>query len=188
MDGKYVSDEAYKKGQTYIKKLRTILLIVGAVLFVGGITMIVFGLVNKDDFMPQMGLLVPGIFMTFFSIPLFVISITLTITMHRRELMAFNASATLPVAGEVVEKTVDFADKNAEKIGGAIGKTLGPTIREIKGNATEKTVVCPKCQYKNDSTDKFCGGCGEKLEQKKHCTNCGAELTGNFCTNCGTKA
>jgi hypothetical protein len=49
-------------------------------------------------------------------------------------------------------------------------------------------VECPKCNTKNKSGARFCGGCGERLpgsEQK--CNNCGATVAADksFCANCG---
>lgn len=195
MEEKYVSDEAYKKGQKVIKKIRTALLIIGLILLVGGITFIVLGATSTDSdgFGPNFAFLAPGLFMTVFSFPMLLYSLFATIAAHQREILAYQASATLPVAGEVGGKVIDFADKNSGKVGNALGNVFGGVVREVKkgwtGDKAEKTIVCPKCQYKNDPTDKFCGGCGEKLEQKRHCTNCGAELKAadNFCSACGTK-
>ena len=191
MDGKYVSDETYKKGQKTIKKIRTILLIVGLLLLAGGVTLIVLGIVNTDSYgAPTFGFIAPGAFMVFFGVVGLIYTIILTLVGHQREIISYQASATMPVAGEIGEKVIDFADRNSEKVGNTIGNVVGGVKKGWRdGAATEKNVVCPKCQYKNDPTDKFCGGCGEKLEQKKHCTNCGAELkeTDKFCAACGTK-
>lgn len=192
MDGKYVSDDAYKKGQKFFKKIRTILLIVAAVFLVCGIVMIVFGSLNGDGVMPNMGLLMPGIFLSFLALPLFFVSITLTVTMHKRELLAYNVSATIPVAGEAAQKGINFAEKNSDKLANVAGKIIGGAAKGVRQGLheeNEKQVVCPKCQYKNDRTDKFCGGCGEKLELKKYCAKCGEEVKAKnkFCASCGTK-
>jgi len=191
MDGKYVSDETYKKGQKTIKKIRTILLIVGLLLLAGGATLIVLGIINKDSYgHSSPAFIIPGAFIAFFGIACLIHTIFLTLVAHQREIVSYQASATMPVAGEIGEKVIDFADRNSEKVGNTIGNVVGGVKKGWRdGAATEKNVVCPKCQYKNDPTDKFCGGCGEKLEQKKHCTNCGAELkeTDKFCAACGTK-
>ena len=60
-----------------------------------------------------------------------------------------------------------------------------------KTNSETKTgVTCQNCGA--NVTGKFCGECGTKIETQgpKHCTNCGAELGANdkFCGECGTKA
>ena len=174
MEEKLVSDEAYKKGQKLIKKIRMILLIVGLVLLVGGATLMIIGSTETNGYVSS-EFVIPGSIMVFFAVVALLNALGMTFVAHHREILAYQASATLPVAGEVGEKVIDFADKNSTKVGNAVGKTIGGVVREVKkglnGGKAEKYVVCPKCQYKDDSTDKFCGGCGEKLEQKKHCTN-----------------
>ena len=44
---------------------------------------------------------------------------------------------------------------------------------------------CPKCQFENPATQKFCGECGSKLE--KICPNCGSTnpFQYKFCGECG---
>jgi len=47
---------------------------------------------------------------------------------------------------------------------------------------------CTNCGA--EVTGKFCGECGTKAPEeitKKFCTNCGTEVTGKFCSECGTK-
>jgi hypothetical protein len=46
---------------------------------------------------------------------------------------------------------------------------------------------CPKCQFENPDTQKFCGECGAKLE--KVCPNCGESNPPQhkFCGECGHK-
>src|SRR4030042_4422544 len=44
---------------------------------------------------------------------------------------------------------------------------------------------CPKCQFENPCSAKFCSECGNKLEI--HCPKCGKvnPLSGKFCNECG---
>lgn len=55
-------------------------------------------------------------------------------------------------------------------------------------NSTEQPpgVTCSKCG--NEVSGKFCTNCGTAVElsQNKKCPKCGVEVTGNFCSNCGT--
>ena len=46
---------------------------------------------------------------------------------------------------------------------------------------------CPKCQFENSASVKFCGDCGTKLE--KSCPSCNAPNfpTFKFCGDCGHK-
>lgn len=64
-----------------------------------------------------------------------------------------------------------------------------PQVQEQETKSTPTCVTCPNCGA--NVTGKFCGECGTKIEVQgpKHCTNCGAELGTNdkFCGECGTK-
>ena len=58
-----------------------------------------------------------------------------------------------------------------------------------KSTASEKnTLKCPKCGSEVIEGSKFCGNCGEKIEQYI-CKNCGEKLApgSKFCGNCGTR-
>lgn len=52
---------------------------------------------------------------------------------------------------------------------------------------------CPNCGTINDTTKKFCSGCGTNIEivipQEKTCSACGAKITDGlkFCGECGNK-
>ena len=50
-------------------------------------------------------------------------------------------------------------------------------------------IICPHCGNKNQNGAKFCCGCGQVLNTKKFCVNCGTQIDGNakFCVNCGNK-
>jgi len=59
---------------------------------------------------------------------------------------------------------------------------------------SELNFPCPNCGTINDTTKKFCSGCGTKIEivipQEKVCSACGAKITDGlkFCGECGNKA
>ncbi|MFC1845897.1 zinc ribbon domain-containing protein [Chloroflexota bacterium] len=50
----------------------------------------------------------------------------------------------------------------------------------------EQKVQCPKCDFQNNASFKFCAYCGEKLAVAS-CPNCGIAInsTFRFCPNCG---
>lgn len=194
-EGKFVNEQNYKNGQKFIKKIRLALIIVGLVLIAGGATLLVFGIQKQnsvgmgdpgwfDTSSSGMGLCFGGGVMLMLGLACFLYALIATIYAHKREIMAYEASATLPVAGEVVGKAAPV-----------VGKAVGDVVKEVRkgwkegGESSSKDVVCKKCGYKNDKTDKFCGGCGEKLEQNKYCPSCGAKVkkTDKFCSECGSK-
>ncbi len=194
-EGKFVNEQNYKKGQDFIRKIRKILIIVGLVLIAGGATLLTFGIIKQnsvsmgesgwfDTSSAGMGMCFGGGVMLMFGLACFIYALVATIYAHKREIMAYEASATMPVAGEVIEK-------GAPIVGGAIGGVVKEVRKGWKegGESSSKEIVCKKCGYKNDKTDKFCGGCGEKLEQKSYCPSCGAQVkkTDKFCSECGSK-
>lgn len=63
------------------------------------------------------------------------------------------------------------------------------TVAPITGT----NITCLKCGTVNDSSKKFCSGCGTKIEiivpQEKICSVCGAKISEGlkFCNECGNK-
>lgn len=50
-------------------------------------------------------------------------------------------------------------------------------------------IICPNCNYKNNSDAKFCNSCGSKLSTTSICNNCGIEneSAARFCKKCGNQ-
>jgi hypothetical protein len=50
-------------------------------------------------------------------------------------------------------------------------------------------ITCPKCGTSNPAGTKFCGNCGTPLQATTKCPKCGSEVQAGvkFCPNCGTK-
>lgn len=81
-------------------------------------------------------------------------------------------------------------------LGNVIGGAFQSISSEIKTSKSESYKICPKCQKKFDSEQRFCGNCGYDTESKEEaktkkivCSVCGKELVGNvkFCPQCGDK-
>lgn len=81
-------------------------------------------------------------------------------------------------------------------LGDVIGGAFQSISSEIKTSRSESYKICPKCQEKIDSVQRFCGNCGYDTESKEEektkkivCSVCGKELVGNvkFCPQCGDK-
>lgn len=83
------------------------------------------------------------------------------------------------------EDIVPYFESVLEQINGKMD--IGSSIdnNESSGDSLE----CQNCGALNDKNNKFCVGCGSKLEQVKHCPNCNKTYEGDvkFCSNCGTK-
>ncbi|MFA9558133.1 zinc ribbon domain-containing protein [Evansella sp. AB-rgal1] len=72
-------------------------------------------------------------------------------------------------------------------------------VNELNAKENENGgVICTSCEAVNGPDDKFCGGCGAKLEKveelvevaKKDCRECEETIpsSANFCPCCGSKA
>ena len=90
------------------------------------------------------------------------------------------------------------SDKGLNYMQGAPVQNPEPVVEEVKEESKTEEVVtsnisngttCPNCGAQ--VTGKFCGECGTKIEVQgpKFCTNCGKEVGADakFCGECGTK-
>jgi len=199
LNGNYVNEQSHKKGKKVCKTIGIVSLSLMIVMIVVGIILIVssskYGNLNMgdagwfDDETKHDGLMFGGIACISFGFVLFGgLSVSMFVTAHQRDLLAFQASTVLPVAGEVVEQS-------APVVGNALGtivKSVKDAIVEPKTVANEKPVtkkVCAECGMENTARSKYCKNCGKELAQKRYCKNCGDEITTgeNFCEKCGTK-
>lgn len=199
LNGKYINEENHQKVKSKLKKIGIILMIVGACLTVAGLVMLIigfssFGESSLDD--PQGMFTSANSSMIFFIVGGFgiVIGIALlgyggyaTFFAHAREIASYGASSIAPVVGDTVNY---MADNVAPSINNAVGGMAEAITSGItKGKSGSKKIKCSKCRTENNSTNKFCANCGEKLAKDKHCLNCNAKIEEGtkFCPNCGTK-
>jgi len=60
-----------------------------------------------------------------------------------------------------------------------------PVQPAVEPKPVQSSNVCSNCGV--EVSGKFCSNCGTPVQTKKFCTNCGSEASGKFCSNCGTK-
>lgn len=179
-DYKFVNDETHQKGKKLFKTLAFIFLSVAVVAIICAIPLIVKGVqlgnvtnenpnyfeLNKKGAELLMGGFVlmgmGGLFFGGLSLMMFIMA-------HQRELVAYQASSTIPVVGEGVSQ---------------MAQPVGEVVEKAK---IAKKRVCEKCGAENSANAKFCKGCGEALV--KTCPKCGkvVEKDSSFCAECGSK-
>ncbi len=173
-----VSEEAYQKGKSTLKKIRIIFFCIGTPLLIAGIVLLCVD-AFRFTFMGA-SFLSFGFVIDMWGVMTFMLS-------HRREVVAYNASTVLPVANEVVTKSAPIIQKASE----AVGKGLKNAVAATKTDATDLGIgiVCSRCGTKNNKENNYCKNCGEKLNKTRSCSVCGMILGDdeNFCPNCGTQ-
>lgn len=75
--------------------------------------------------------------------------------------------------------------------------TISKKITELNLTSSGGKLICNKCETENELGDKFCGGCGNSLEEQKtkevqdeiECKKCEESVPANvnFCPCCGSK-
>lgn len=73
-------------------------------------------------------------------------------------------------------------------LGGPMGRAMAQVGSELD-TGRQPEVPCPQCRHTNDSSNKFCSGCGEALTPDQiECPQCSAQnaLSTRFCTQCGS--
>lgn len=204
LNGTVVNEQAHKKGKKFFIKLGIILDVLAVVLLIVGTVLLVVANKSSVDMGDEnwfnsqasaSGKMFGGIALIMGAVVLFVISICMYVTAHKREILAYGASTVLPVADDVVKHV---ADNTAPNIGKAISGITRPvvdsiadpiaeSIAKVKGTSTRSR--CPKCGKVVVKDAKFCKHCGEDLKAEKFCPECGTKLEtdATFCSNCGQK-
>lgn len=126
-----------------------ILKIIAPIMLLIGITLIVLG-VTTGDFGPNVKMFIPGILLTAFSIPCFIIGFIPEIS--RAEIKMIKH-----LQQENKEDLTDIANTRAEIKSEAISNVASSVKKGFKD-----TKFCKHCGKKIDSDAKFCSECGEK--------------------------
>lgn len=204
LNGTVVNEHAHQKGKKFFVKLGIILDVLAGILLIAGILLLVVAnnstvdMGDENWFNSQTsasGMRIGGMALIMGAVVLFIISIYMYVTAHKREILAYGASTVLPVADDVVKRV---ADNTAPNIGKAISGIARPvvdsiadpiaeSIAKVKGTSTRSR--CPKCGKVVAKDAKFCKHCGEDLKAEKYCQECGTKLEtdATFCSNCGQK-
>ncbi len=138
-------------------KIFTVLKIVAPIAAIVGITLIILSTAVFPEmrggiaFGPRPALLVPGLFTTFFSIPMFAIGFYPEI--HKTSIK------TEKYLQETNKKDLTaIADNSADISSHAITKTT----RAVKEGFRDKTIFCKHCGSTIDADSKFCKKCGKE--------------------------
>ena len=86
-----------------------------------------------------------------------------------------------------MQPQADAADKAQTPVQPPVEAPANTEAKKEENSQEKSTWKCSKCGAEN--TGKFCMECGTKKEEAKFCTNCGNKLepASKFCPECGTK-
>ncbi len=192
-----ISEENYQKWKNTIKKIRVVLWSIGGVLALIGIILMIVSAATKTPAMgsngwfesesSKNGLLFGGIACLIFGIFLSIAGAMTFLISHRRELLAFQANAVLPVADEMVDKGAPIIEKASKTVGKGLGNVVGGVKQGWTGESN--SIECPECKTENSKKHKFCKNCGKPLSATDLCAKCGSKIESGskFCPNCGEK-
>ncbi|MGB9672096.1 MAG: SPFH domain-containing protein [Candidatus Norongarragalinales archaeon] len=99
-------------------------------------------------------------------------------------------AATEVLRMETVQKSAESLSKSPGAAVGA-GAVILPQVLQPAPAPAVPMVLCPKCNFQNPQTAKFCSNCGAPLQQPAGGVNCPKCGTSNpagakFCLNCGS--
>ena len=145
---KYLNEENYQKTNKKVKLIGNVLIITGLILLIGGFFLLVSGFlgfgreitngmnmgqdgINSGNVFSSFGgfalggfMMVPGLFITVVG---FMVRFLIG---NRREITAYTAQQTIPVAKEIVDETTPTMAKAAGTIGKEIAKGIAEGLKE----------------------------------------------------------
>jgi membrane protease subunit (stomatin/prohibitin family) len=89
---------------------------------------------------------------------------------------------------ETVQKSTESLSKSPGAAVGAGVAIIPPLFQQPTAAPAQTMVLCPKCNFQNPQTAKFCNNCGAPLQAAGvTCPKCGASNPAGtkFCGNCG---
>lgn len=152
------------KTSTKLKILGCCMVAIGATLIVLSCTVLAYYPFGDPFFgkTPQFGALVPGVFLCFFSIPIFI-------TGFRPALMKMGAklhSETMDHAGNEISKagvkTVEVAAPVIDKMADAASPSITKLVGAVKKGIENPQKYCKHCGDSIDADSKFCKHCSKQ--------------------------
>lgn len=138
------------------KHFKTFRIVAFSLLFVG-IILIILGCVVfrqewgfDNDTIPNFGLMVPGIFLCFFSFPCFFLGF-----MPKINKMSIDSAKYMQESNK--ENLTDIANTTADIVDESITKVVSSVKKGMK-----ETKFCKHCGAKIDKDSKFCKDCGKE--------------------------
>jgi len=89
---------------------------------------------------------------------------------------------------ETVQKSSESLSKSPGAAVGAGLAIIPPIFQQPTPTPTQAMILCPKCNFQNPQSAKFCSNCGSPLQAGVSCPKCGTlnPAGAKFCINCGS--
>lgn len=198
MNGNYVNEQAHQKGKAFFKKAALIAGLIALAFLIVGIILIVVGANKKVPNMleegwfeadsSRTGTIFGGIALIAFALIPGGVAISMLVTAHKRDILAYEASSVAPVVGETVNYIADETSPAIQKVVGAVSTGVAEGVVKAKtalagnsntnqnagqnagqnaqseGQTASAVKYCQECGTKNPRRAKFCSNCGRKFE------------------------
>jgi len=162
--GKAINEETKRK----MKILRNILILIGLPLLITGIVLISDGYANFfGGGIGEFNKIGAGMFTAFFGFTLIIISISLTMLIHRREITKYIIEEGGMALGSADEEALDGYGRIISKGSEAVVKgfkNAGGINFSSDNKPTDKIMIkCRECGTLNDENAQFCDRCGKQI-------------------------
>lgn len=147
----YLNEEKYQKTKKMLITIGCISIAVAIILLIICLNIEVPGKLEEGWYEAETRKSAFGMLSFVFGI---IIPLAMFGTAYGRNISAFNAQQTIPVTQETIEKMAP----SIGKVGGAIAKEVGDTIKE----SNENQIYCKHCGSQIDEDSKFCKKCGKE--------------------------
>ena len=200
----FINEKRHQKGKKFFITLGIIFIVVAVIGIACGVPLLIKGIklqqvsMEDPDWFDKSsqgaGYLFGGVaLIAVLGLAPFGTAIGMFATAYHRDIVAYGASATMPIVGDIAKYTANEIAPSFGKVATNVVKpvvsSVSDPIADSVAKAKTKSVgkVCPDCQTENARNAKFCKNCGKSF--MKTCPNCGKSLSSQakFCDDCGTK-